>query len=125
MTDHVERKTRGELTEAQGTPGIERHTAFEGDGHWFGHVVAAAETMSGWHHHGENTTVGYILKGSVRLEYGPEGSLSTDVGAGEYFIVPAGAVHREGNDSSEDAEAIIVRFGNGPPVFPAEGPEPG
>lgn len=70
MTDDVRKKTPEQLTEAQGTPGIDRRTAFEGDGHWFGHVVAAAETMSGWHHHGENTTVGYILKGRVRLEYG-------------------------------------------------------
>lgn len=124
MADEVQSKTDDELTPAQGTPGIRRRTAFEGRDHWFGHAVAEADTMSGWHHHGEHTTVGYILKGSIRLEYGPGGSHSTDVGRGEWFTVPAGVIHREGNTSHEDAEALVLRFGEGPPVFPADGPEP-
>lgn len=124
MADEVQSKSDDELTPALGTPGIERRTAFEGDDHWFGHAVAKANTMSGWHHHGDHTTLGYLVSGSIRLEYGPGGSLSADVGPGEYFTVPAGAIHREGNTSTEDAQAIVVRFGEGPPVFPAEGPEP-
>ena len=123
MTESVRTISADQLTDAQGTPGLERRTAFEGGDHWFGHVVAAPETMSGWHHHGENTTVGYILRGSIRLEYGPGGSLSADVGEGEYFTVPAGVIHREGNAGSEEAEAVVVRFGEGPPVFPADGPQ--
>lgn len=125
MTDGVASRSADELTEAQGTPGLVRRTAFEGDDHWFGHAEAAANTMSGWHHHGDNTTVGYLLKGTIRVEYGPGGALSAEIGEGEYFTIPAGAIHREGNPSDEVAEAIIVRFGEGPPVFPADGPEPG
>ena len=73
MTDHVQSKRAEDLVEAPGTPGLVRRTAFEGDGHWFGHVEAEANSMSGWHHHGENTTMGYSLKGSFRVEYGPGG----------------------------------------------------
>jgi uncharacterized RmlC-like cupin family protein len=124
MSDDVSVRKVGELTEAHGTPGIKRMTAFEGHDHWVGHAEAAANTMSGWHHHGENTTVGYILKGRIRLEFGPGGRESAEVGPGEYFTVPPGAIHREGNSTDEPAEAIVVRFGEGPPVFPADGPEP-
>ena len=38
MGEPVRKLTDGELREAQGTPGLARRTAFEGDGHWFGHV---------------------------------------------------------------------------------------
>ena len=125
MSESVSVRATGDLTEAHGTPGIKRMMAFAGDDHWVGHAEAAANTMSGWHHHGEHTTVGYILKGRIRLEFGPGGRESAEVGAGEYFTVPPGAIHREGNSSDEVAEAIVVRFGDGPPVFPADGPEPG
>ena len=114
MAEDVASKGPDELVEAQGTPGLVRRTAFDGDGHWFGHVEAEPETMSGWHHHGDHTTVGYLLKGHIRVEYGPGGSLSAEVGEGEYFTVPPGVIHREGNPSAEAAEAIIVRFGDGP-----------
>ena len=124
MTEPVQSKTAEELTEAEGTPGLVRRTAFEGDGHWFGHVEAEPNTMSGWHHHGKNTTVGYGLKGRVRVEYGPGGSLSEEIGEGEFFTIPAGIIHREGNASDEAAEVVLARFGEGPPVFPADGPEP-
>ena len=124
MTHEVERKMRRDLVEAQGTPGLARYTAFEGDDHWSGQVEAAANTMSGWHHHGDNTTVGYVLKGHVHIDHGPDGSLRQEVGEGEFFTVPPNTIHREGNLTDQVSEAVIVRFGDGPPVFPADGPEP-
>jgi len=125
VADGVQSRNHDELQEAQGTPGLARYTAFEGAEHWSGYVEAAANTMSGWHHHGDNTTVGYVLKGNIHIEHGPEGSHRTDIGEGEFFTVPAGAIHREGNLTDATAEAIVIRFGEGPPVFPADGPEPG
>jgi uncharacterized RmlC-like cupin family protein len=122
--DGVRALSQDELAEATGTPGITRHVAFEADDHWFGHAEAAPATMSGWHHHGDNVTLGYVLSGEVTFEYGPGGSERATVGPGQYFRVPAGAVHREGNASDEPAEVVIVRVGQGPPVFPADGPEP-
>ena len=124
MSDPVCRLTQDELIEAQGTPGLTRHTAFEGDGHWFGHVEADPETMSGWHHHGENVTMGYVVKGTITLEFGPGGGESVEVHEGEFFEVPKHTVHREGNASPEAGEVIIARVGEGQLVFPVEGPEP-
>ena len=111
------------LRDAQGTPGLARYVADESDDHWFGRVVAAPETLSGWHHHGDNTTLGYVISGSVRVEFGPGGREGVDASAGDYFVVPPNTVHREGNATSREAEAIIARFGDGPPVFAADGPD--
>jgi len=104
MSEHVRVCRSDELREAQGTPGLTRHVAFEGDDHWFGHVEAAPEMMSGWHHHGDNVTIGYVLKGELTLEFGPGGGESLVAREGEYFEVPKHAVHREGNMSSTAGE---------------------
>ena len=58
MHDPVRKLRDDQLREAQGTPGLNRRVAFEAHGHWFGHVEAEPETMSGWHHHGDNITIG-------------------------------------------------------------------
>ena len=125
MGEPVRKLRDDELSEAQGTPGLRRRAAFEEDGHWFGHVEASPETMSGWHHHGDNVTIGYVLKGHATLEFGPGGRDRIDVGEGEYFRVPKRVIHREGNMSSSAAEVVLVRIGAEPVVFPADGPEPG
>ncbi len=125
MPEPVRVLSDAELTEAQGSPGLIRRVAFEEDGHWFGHVQADPETMSGWHHHGENVTIGYVLKGSLTFEFGPAGAQRVEVHEGEYFQVPKGAIHREGNTSSSTGEVVLVRVGEGPVVFAVEGPEPG
>ena len=121
MSEPVRKLTDGELREAQGTPGLVRRTAFEGDGHWFGHVEAAPVTMSGWHHHGDNVTMGYVLKGSITLEFGPGGGQKVEVAEGEYFEVPKNTVHREGNMSSEAGEVLVSRVGEGSSSFPSTG----
>jgi uncharacterized RmlC-like cupin family protein len=123
MADPVRKLTDAELTHAQGTPGLTRRTAFEGDGHWFGHVLADPETMSGWHHHGDNVTMGYVVKGTVTLEFGPGGQDRVEVSAGEYFEVPKNTVHREGNAQTEAGEVVISRVGEGQLVFPVDGPD--
>lgn len=125
MGEPVRKCSEEELQEAQGTPGLWRRVAFEADGHWFGRVDASPQTLSGWHHHGDNTTLGYVLKGKVTFEFGPGGREQVEVGEGEYFEVPKRLVHREGNLSSETDEIILARVGEGPVVFPLEGPEPG
>ena len=58
MREPVRKLREDELREAEGTPGLKRRVAFEAQGHWFGHVEAEPETMSGWHHHGDNVTMG-------------------------------------------------------------------
>jgi uncharacterized RmlC-like cupin family protein len=124
MGQRIRKLAHAQLQEAEGTPGLTRRVAFEEDGHWFGHVEADPETMSGWHHHGDNVTLGYVVSGRVTLEFGPGGRERVEVGAGEYFEVPRHLVHREGNMSTESGEAILVRVGDGPVLFPVDGPEP-
>jgi uncharacterized RmlC-like cupin family protein len=120
MREPVRKLRDHQLREAEGTPGLGRRVAFEADGHWFGHVEAAPETMSGWHHHGDNVTMGYVLQGKVTLEFGPDGSEQVEVNEGEYFEVPKHLVHREGNMSTGTGEIILTRVGEGPVVFPVD-----
>ncbi|MDP8929258.1 MAG: cupin domain-containing protein [Actinomycetota bacterium] len=124
MGEPVRKLGDDELREAQGTPGLRRRVAFEADGHWFGYVEALPQTMSGWHHHGDNVTLGYVLKGKVTLEFGPGGREHVEVNEGEYFEVPKQVVHREGNMSTEAGEIILGRVGGGPVVFAVDGPDP-
>jgi uncharacterized RmlC-like cupin family protein len=79
--------------------------------------------MSGWHHHGDNVTIGYVVEGTVTLEFGVDGHERVEVGPGEYFRVPEHVVHREGNMSSKPGQVVLVRVGDGPVVFPADGPD--
>lgn len=124
MSDPVKRIGPDELGEALPTPGIIRHVADETETHWVGQVETEPNTMSGWHHHGEHTTLGYILSGTARLEFGPGGGDAVEVSAGDYFVVPPMTIHREGNPTDTPGEAVIARYGEGPPVFPADGPDP-
>ena len=102
------------MRDEEGTPGLTRRVAFEADGHWFEHVEASPETMSGWHHHGDDVTLGYVLRGKVTLEFGPGGRDDVGVDEGEYFEVPKYLVHRaEGNMSTETGEIILGRVGEG------------
>ena len=72
----------------------------------------------------DNVTIGYVLEGHVTLEFGPGGTERVDVGPGEYFEVPKNVVHREGNMATSPGEVVLVRIGDGPVVFPVEGPDP-
>lgn len=124
MDDGVRVLTDGELQEAAGTPGLHRRVAFEADDHWFGHVRTDPDALSGWHHHGDNVTVGYVIEGQVRFEFGPGGKHSVEIGEGGFFRVPAGLVHREGNPTATPGQIVLARVGEGPPVFPVDGPDP-
>jgi mannose-6-phosphate isomerase-like protein (cupin superfamily) len=123
VSDSVRRLKDDELRAAEGTPGLTRRVAFEGDGHWFGHAQTAPNTMSGWHHHGDNVTMGYVLKGTITFEFGPGGGQKVEVHEGEYFEVPKNTVHREGNSSGEPGEILVSRVGAGQLVFPVDGPD--
>lgn len=120
-----EAKGDGELDAAAGTPGITRRVAFEEAGeYWFGHVETVAGMTSGWHHHGEMTTFGHVLEGTLWFEFGPGGKSRVEVVAGDYFRIPAGVVHREGTTTDGPGSAILGRVGGGQPVFPVDGPDP-
>jgi uncharacterized RmlC-like cupin family protein len=114
-----------DISEADATTGLVRETAFDDDV-WTGVVRTAPGRPSGWHHHGEYDTYFYVMKGEVRMEFGPGGADRIVAGPGDFVHVPAEVVHREVNPSEVEGAVILVRVGSGPPVINVDGPdEPG
>ena len=106
-----------ELVPGPPTPGVERLTAFEGDDRWIGRSRAEPGVVSGWHHHGGHDTYFFVLSGAARIELG--GGRTVEVHAGDFALLPAGTVHREGPMGDVALDAIVVRLGSGPQVFEA------
>jgi uncharacterized RmlC-like cupin family protein len=79
--------------------------------------------ISGWHHHDGWDTYVYVLRGKVRLEFGPNGSDTVEAGPGDFMHVPAHMVHREGNPSDQVADLVVFRVGSGEIVVNVDGPE--
>ena len=104
------------------TPGMDRQEAVATDGMWSGVARTEAGMMSGWHHHGGYETTIYVLTGSLRMEFGPDGSKTLEAGPGDFVYVPKGAVHRESNPSTEAADIVVVRAGRGESTINVDGP---
>jgi uncharacterized RmlC-like cupin family protein len=121
----VRRVRPDERTENSPTPGMIREQALDTEGLWAGVAHTAAGMVSGWHHHGDFESTIYILTGSMRMEFGPNGEDTLDAVPGDFLYIAPHAIHREGNPSSEPGSAVVVRAGHGEPVFNVEGPDPG
>ena len=107
-------------------PEIQRRDYFDRDGRWVGWaggIQNEAGDVSGWHHHGANDTHVYVIRGSVRIDFGPGGAESIAAGAGDFFIVPAQTIHRETTSRDSDLEAFLVRIGGEPERVDVDGPE--
>lgn len=92
---------------------------------WSGLVHTDPGAISGWHHHGEHQTSLYIVRGRMRLEYGPGGRGAVEAGPGDFLHVPPYAVHRECNPAAERSTAVIARAGHGKVTINVGGPEAG
>ena len=123
MPDRIRVVKNSDLETGPATPGMVRKDAFSTDSVWMGEVRTEPGMISGWHHHGEHTTHGYVVSGEARVEFGPGGSESLEAGSGDFFLVPPHTVHREGNPGSEEQVLAIVRTGAGPSVINVEGPD--
>lgn len=113
-----------EVAEADATSGMVREQVVSDDGVWVGYVRAAAQKPSGWHHHGDYDTYFYVDSGSIRMEFGPDGSKAIEANPGDFVHVPKRVVHRERNSSDHEGAVILMRVGSGPPVVNVEGPDP-
>ena len=80
---------------------------------WAGLSTAPAGASTEWHHHGTNTTVFYMLAGSLTVEHGDEPIETATAEAGDFVVVPAGVVHREIVSNSQPVEAVVMRYGDG------------
>src|SRR5688572_4077276 len=114
---------RHDLAEGPATPGMTRRQATSGHNVSILEVTTEPETFSGWHHHGEHTTCGYVVEGTLRFEWGPGGGESVELGSGDFFVVPPNTVHREGNPGSVQQRLVGFRFGTGPSVVNVEAPD--
>ena len=124
MEGAVRRVRPGERTEGAPTPGMVREEAVATDRMWAGLARTSAGMVSGWHHHGDHETAIYVLSGGLRMEFGPGGVEALEAGPGDFVHVSRGAIHRESNPSEQESHLVVVRSGEGEPVFNVEGPEP-
>lgn len=111
------------LVETDATPGIMRKVALNTDRAMLVRATCEAHVSSGWHHHGDRDVLGHVLQGRVRFEYGPGGTMCTEVGEGGYFHVPAGLVHRDVNPGDQPQDMVIAFVGTGPLVVNLDGPQ--
>ncbi len=123
MTEPIRIVHNDALESGPPTAGMTRKTAVAGEDNWMGEVRTEPGVMSGWHHHGEHTTYGYIIEGSARVEFGPGGHENLEGHAGDFFIVPPHTVHREGNPGAHEHVLAVVRVGTGPSVINVDGPD--
>ena len=115
---------RGDLTPGPSTPSIKRDFAFKADGVLVIRSKTEPGIVSGWHRHGEYHVYGYIAKGSMLLEFGPDGKESVLVEERGFFHVPPHTTHRETNPSKTDGQEIILFLtGKGDLVQNLDGPK--
>ncbi len=80
------------------------------EGLWMGTAVNAPGASSGAHHHGENESGIYILRGRVRFRWGPNLENVVDTEPGDFVFVPPYEVHLEENlDTDSEAELLLAR----------------
>src|SRR4029453_19018675 len=72
-------------------------SAFEGDGFTATVVNSDAPPAGpgGWHHHGEQHVIAYLIWGKVRMERGQDGTRVTDPAPGDLIHIEPGTIHRE------------------------------
>jgi uncharacterized RmlC-like cupin family protein len=102
---------------------MERRQLFDHEDRWVGWVRTAAGLAGGWHHHGGRESYIYVLRGSVRIEYGAAGRDAVTAAAGDFIFTPARLVHREITSPDDPAEFFVVRVGSGPQTVNVDGPE--
>jgi uncharacterized RmlC-like cupin family protein len=125
MAEGVRRIGPDEREAADPTPGMARERAIDVDGLWSGLVTTEPHMTSGWHHHGEHETSIYVVDGSMRMEFGADGTEVVEAKAGDFLHVPAHVVHREGNPGDAASHLVVTRSGRGPVTVNVEGPSGG
>jgi quercetin dioxygenase-like cupin family protein len=105
----------------QQTANLRREQAFAEEGRWIGFVRGEPGEWSGWHHHGEQDTYFYMLRGQLEFEYAG-GEPGTKMAQGDFVHLPAGVVHRERTEAGEPSQIVLVRTGPGPAVVNVDPP---
>jgi uncharacterized RmlC-like cupin family protein len=97
------------------TPGSERRAALAHDlgvetGLWGGLFIVQPASKTAIHHHGEQETIAYVLKGECQVRWGERGEFSAVAHQGDFIHVPAWLPHMEINPSADTPfEWVVVR----------------
>jgi len=104
------------------TPGMDRREIVNSGETWLGWVETAPGFAGGWHHHADRASYIYVIRGELRMEYGPGGGAAITASAGEVIVNPPHIIHRE-ITPGETVQALVLRIGPGPLNVNVEGPE--
>jgi uncharacterized RmlC-like cupin family protein len=85
-------------------------------------VTTEPGMTSGWHHHGDHETSIYVVDGSMRMEFGPDGEQVVEAKAGDFLHVPPHTVHREANPGEAASHLVVTRSGHGEVTVNVEAP---
>ena len=97
------------------TPGSERRAAIARDlgvetALWSGLFSVQPGARTANHHHGEQETIAYVLKGECCVRWGERGEFSAIARQGSFIHVPAWLPHMEINQSLNSSfEWVVVR----------------
>ena len=106
------------------TPGQNRRKALEVGDLWVGEChVTALDQPSQWHHLNDFDSVMYMLSGRIRVDHGPGGTQSFELGAGDYAYFPRRVIHRAQILEGDDVRYVFVRVGQGETLENVDGPE--
>ena len=119
----VVRSHRGGPPSGPSTPGMDRRELLQQEDSWVGWVRTEAGLAGGWHHHGDHDSHIYVLRGEIRIEFGPAGRQHVTASSGDYIFNPARMVHREVTGPGDPAEVFVVRVGRGSQTVNVEGPD--
>ena len=124
--DRPEVVTKHELANppTEQTSQMQRGEAFHHDQVWAGYSEFPGDATTGWHHHGDYATYGYITEGAMTVEFGPGGGEAVRVEAGDFVHIPAHMVHRESVPAEGGAGVVVRVGGDGPTVINVDGPDP-
>ena len=78
-------------------------------------MMAKPHSSSTVHHHGEQDTIVYAVRGKGTI-VSEGGKKRQDLGPGDFALIPAHAEHQEVNDGDEEVKWIITRSGRTPVV---------
>jgi uncharacterized RmlC-like cupin family protein len=97
------------------TPGSVRSAAVAPDqgiatGLWAGLFAVEPGASTAIHHHGQQETIAYVLKGESHLRWGKHGEFSGVARQGDFVHVPAWLPHMETNPSQDEPfEWVVIR----------------
>jgi uncharacterized RmlC-like cupin family protein len=104
------------------TPGSERLAAISpqlgiDSTLWGGLFEVKQSARTGFHHHGEQQTIAYVLSGVCEVRWSANGEFAASAGAGDFIHVPAFLPHMEINPSdSQPFRWVVVRSTSTPIV---------